>query len=75
MKNENVVENEAMKEEDMEAVEFAEKARNISEEKANEPTREQIIEAYKDLDAKYTKLFRAYAQLMDLYLGNSGQGR
>ena len=74
-KNENIVENEAVKEEDMEAVEFTKDCGDASAERTKEPTREQIIEAYKDLDTKYTKLFRAYANLMDLYLGNTPQGK
>ena len=74
-KNENVVENEAVKEKNMEAVEFTKADESASEEKVSEPTKEQIIAAYKDLDAKYAKLFRAYANLMDLYLGNTTQGK
>ena len=42
--------------------------------KSDEPTREDIFKAYKQLDEKYAKLFRAYANLLDLYLGNMSQG-
>jgi hypothetical protein len=45
-----------------------------SNEPAKEPTKEDILKAYRQLDEKYSKLFRAYANLLDLYLGNMPQG-
>lgn len=73
-KNENVVEKEVETVEDMEAVEFKEDE-NVSGEKAKEPTKEQVIAAYQELSTKYDKLFRAYADLFDLYLGNKPANR
>lgn len=77
-KNEKVLEEKAVETiEDMEAVEATEGSNNpeTSGEKVKEPTKEQIIAAYQELNTKYEKLFKAYADLLDLYLGNKPVNR
>lgn len=70
-KNEQVLEEKAVETvEDMKAVQAQD-----SGEKVKEPTKEQIIAAYQALNTKYEKLFKAYADLLDLYLDNKPANR
>ena len=67
-KNENVVENGVAEDIDK-AVDTSAEGKRPTE-APKEPTREQIIAAYQELSTKFDKLLRAYADLLDLYLGN-----